>query len=101
MARTQPGTLAFRGPDGAEERIWLEREVTTLGRSETCEVSIPLPTVSRLHARIEIEHERYVLFDAGSANGTFLNGTKVSGPAVLTDGDRIEIGHSVVRFVAR
>jgi DNA-binding winged helix-turn-helix (wHTH) protein len=92
MARTQPGTVVLQGPDGVEERIRLDQDVTTLGRSDTCAVKVPLPIVSRLHARIELEHERYVLFDAGSANGTFLNGQRIDHGYELHTGDQIWLG---------
>ena len=77
MARAKPGTLVISGGDGAQRRATLDRDVTTLGRSDTCAVAIASPTVSRLHATIELEHDRYILRDAGSANGTFVNGDTI------------------------
>ena len=77
MARATPGLLTYRRADGAEERIKLRQDVTTLGRSDSCAVVIALPVISRLHARIELQHDRYLLFDAGSANGTFVNGKRI------------------------
>lgn len=92
MARTQPGSVVVQGPDGAGRRFSLDQDVTTLGRSDTCAIVIALPTVSRLHARIELEHERYVLFDAGSANGTFLNGQRIEHGYELHTGDTVWLG---------
>jgi DNA-binding winged helix-turn-helix (wHTH) protein len=92
MARTQPGSVTLQGTDGLQQRISLAEEVTTFGRSDTCDVVVPEPTVSRLHARIELEHERYVLFDAGSANGTFLNGQRIDHGYELHTGDVIWLG---------
>lgn len=88
MARTKAGMLSYRA-GGIEGPIELRQEVTTLGRSDTCDIVIPLATVSRLHARIELEHERYLLFDAGSANGTFLNGSRIEHGYELHTGDEI------------
>lgn len=99
MARTQPDMVVFQGLHGAERRIRLDRDVTTLGRSDTCEIVIPLSTVSRLHARIELEHERYVLFDAGSANGTLLNGQRIDHGYELHTGDEIWLGSPEVALV--
>ncbi len=92
MARTQPGTVVFQDLSGEQRRISLDQDVTTVGRSDTCAIVIPLPIVSRLHARIELEHERYVLFDAGSANGTFLNGQRIEHGYELHTGDRVWLG---------
>jgi DNA-binding winged helix-turn-helix (wHTH) protein len=92
MARTQPGVLAYQGLDGLEQQLRLRQDVTTLGRSDTCDVVIVLPTVSRLHARIELDHDRYLLFDAGSANGTFLNGRRIDHSYELHTGDTFWLG---------
>lgn len=96
MARTKPGLLAYRYPDGTEDRIQLAQDVTTLGRSDSCAVVFPFPTVSRLHARIELQHDRYMLFDTGSANGTFVNGQRIEQGQQLCTDDEIWLGSSDV-----
>jgi len=78
--------------DGGKEQIDLIHDETTLGRSDTCTVILPFATVSRLHARILLEHNRYVLFDAGSVNGTFVNGELIEHPYQLSTGDEIWLG---------
>lgn len=92
MARATPGLLLLREVGGDQKRIVLDREVTTLGRSDSCVVAIPTPTVSRLHAHIELQHDRYMIFDAGSANGTFVNGERITASRRLTTGDEIRLG---------
>ena len=77
MARATPGLLTYRGPDDSDVRFLMRQDVITLGRSDSCAVVIAHPIVSRLHARIELQHDRYLLFDAGSANGTFVNGVRI------------------------
>src|SRR5215213_1985423 len=96
MARATPGILTYRRADGAEERIKLREDLTTLGRSDSCAVVIALPVISRLHARIEMQHDRYLLFDAGSANGTFLNSRRIDQGVQLSTGDEIWLGSSDV-----
>ncbi|MBK9714886.1 MAG: FHA domain-containing protein [Kouleothrix sp.] len=96
MARAAPGILTYRRADGEEVRIILRQDVTTLGRSDSCAVVIALPVISRLHARIELQHDRYLLFDAGSANGTFVNGKRIDQGAQLSTGDEIWLGSSDV-----
>jgi pSer/pThr/pTyr-binding forkhead associated (FHA) protein len=92
MARSLPGLLTHRRADGSEARVQLRQDVVTLGRSESCGVVLPFPTVSRLHARIELQHDRYVLFDAGSANGTFVNRKRIEHGCQLSTGDTIWLG---------
>ena len=51
--------------------------------------------VSRRHAIIRREEDRYLLEDLGSTNGTVLNKAKVAAgePMILADGDVIHFGH--------
>jgi DNA-binding response OmpR family regulator len=94
MARATPGLLTYRPADGEEQRVQLRQDVTTLGRSDSCAVVIPLAIVSRLHARIELQHDRYLLFDAGSANGTFVNGVRIEQGYQLSTDDEVWLGSS-------
>src|SRR4029079_19238216 len=55
------------------------------------------PAVSRSHAEVKRDGEDYVL-NATGATGTKLNGTPVTTPQILTDGDRIEIGTAEISF---
>ena len=64
----------------------------TIGRAPSCHVVVPRPTVSRLHAIVEPEGPRWAIRDAGSANGTFVNGVRLSGPHLLTDRDALGFG---------
>ncbi|PDW00042.1 FHA domain-containing protein [Candidatus Chloroploca asiatica] len=73
----------------------------TIGRSMLCDVVINRQTVSRLHARIVREGPRYLLHDAGSANGTFVNGQLINGPHILSNHDTIApgLGGELLRFL--
>lgn len=98
MARKRPGVLLYRTMSSGEEQILLAHDVITLGRSDTCTLVVPLQTVSRLHARIELQHERYMLFDNGSANGTFVNGKRIDQGYQLSTGDTIWLGSEDATF---
>jgi len=54
-------------------------------------------TVSREHARIRDENGKFVLYDMGSTNHTYVNEERVD-RKVLLDGDKIKIGQTVFRF---
>lgn len=71
---------------------------TDIGRAEGNTVIINDPTMSRQHARIRLEEDRFLLFDLGSANGTFVNGAKVEAPVVLADGDTVRFGEAEFTF---
>ena len=79
----------------------LEADVYTLGRSPLCQIVVQRSIVSRLHAKIEREGPRYLLVDAGSANGTFINGHRIHAPHVLGDQDLIGLGAAaaLLRFL--
>jgi pSer/pThr/pTyr-binding forkhead associated (FHA) protein len=88
-------------PSGSqvEQALELEAASTHLGRSRECAVYLPSNTVSRHHAQIRREEERYLLKDLGSTNGTLLNGEPVVGEEVLKDLDEIGIG--IYRLIFR
>lgn len=55
-------------------------------------------SVSRLHAKLVRTGDSVTLEDAGSTNGTFVNGVRVSGPTVLNHGDSVQFGAVSVRY---
>lgn len=71
--------------------------VVKLGRERNNDVAFfdpPSPVVSRYHAELSKSGEGLFLEDAGSTNGTFLNGKKISGRAAVKNGDRIVLGNN-------
>jgi FHA domain/DUF1707 SHOCT-like domain len=71
----------------------------TIGRDRGCDLFVPDPTVSRLHARLEpvSAKDGWLLADLGSKNGTTLNGWRVREPVQVRAGDRVRFG--AVTFV--
>lgn len=62
---------------------------TVLGRQAECDVLLTEGHASRRHARLSIEADGAWLEDLGSANGTYLNGSRIAGRARLASGDRL------------
>ena len=81
------------------KRVPITSLQTLIGRDATCGVMIDNPGVSRIHAKVCVEDERFVIYDAGSSNGMFINGDRMT-KRVLRDGDEIQIGKFVVVFAA-
>ncbi len=70
----------------------LSGRTVKIGRDPTCQILLDDPHVSRLHAEITARGARdIVIRDAGSTNGVFVNGKKIS-EQQLNDGDKILIG---------
>jgi hypothetical protein len=68
-----------------------------IGRSETSEIVLADPSVSREHAVVEIRAGEPVVRDLGSTNGTFVNGRRVRAQS-LRDGDELVFGSTKMRF---
>ena len=77
----------------------LKRGTFTIGRHPECDVHIDLRDLGRRHARLTIRDEMVTLEDLGSANGSFLNDTRVSGTVVVEDGGRLRF--ATVELTAR
>jgi pSer/pThr/pTyr-binding forkhead associated (FHA) protein len=60
-----------------------------LGRQAECDLQLTEGHASRRHARFSFVDGAVWLEDLNSANGTFVNGTKISGKVKLTSGDRL------------
>src|SRR5262245_18471815 len=81
----------------------LQETICTIGRAARRQVVFDRHDISRLHASIAREDERYTLSDAGSQNGTFVNGRRIARPCRLTDRDLIGLAgpELLLRFVDR
>lgn len=76
------------------DRLW------SIGRAPNCELPLEQPRASRHHAELFGEGGRFTLIDAGSANGTFVNGQRIQRCALVL-GDEITIGTATLRFGVR
>ena len=80
-----PRPLAFVLPSGTKASF-------TIGRDAACDLVLYDMTVSRRHAGLRREAGAWLLNDAGSTNGTRLNGWRVTEPVPLRAGDRVSFG---------
>ncbi len=72
--------------------------ITTLGRSPNADVFVGDRRASRQHAEVRWDGETCLLCDLDSANGTFLNGVRVTAPRTLCDGDQVGVASAVFTF---
>jgi len=80
------------------QMIPLEKKVTRIGRQLDNDVVFHEESVSRFHAEICYEDEKYVLYDRNSTGGTFVNSKRVE-RCVLNSGDLISFSFIQVMFV--
>ncbi len=83
----------------SRKEIDLPRADLSIGRDPTNDVVIPDALVSRRHARIVFDGREYLFHDCESANGSLLNGDRVS-ERKLSDGDVLWLGASRLLFRA-
>jgi hypothetical protein len=67
----------------------------TIGRDGSCDLLVEHTSVSRWHARLDRQGDRWVLADAGSTNGTRVNGWRVRRPVPVQPGDYVMFGSAV------
>lgn len=87
----EPALLVWQDGDLIKNQWIISCTPAIIGRAADCEVQLDVRWVSRQHAYIRMEGTQYVLEDAGSKNGVFVNGQRVTGPRILEDGDRIQV----------
>lgn len=89
-------------PDGDELKFPLHDNssddiLVRIGRMPDCDIVIPLPSVSGLHATITRNSSGYVLKDAGSTNGLIIDGEREDS-VFLRPGKTVLIGEAVLRY---
>jgi pSer/pThr/pTyr-binding forkhead associated (FHA) protein len=77
--------------DGSEKSFPLPSTVTVIGRRRSCDLRIPLASVSKKHCQLNFDDGVLKIRDLGSRNGTILNGKNVT-EAVIQHGDKLSIG---------
>lgn len=82
---------------GAEEKF--DRCPVLIGRGTECDFVLEDPSVSRRHAKISRLPGGYLVEDLRAANGTKVNGVRVS-QAPLHDADELGVGSARLRFYA-
>jgi len=79
--------------EGGERRWPLADPPVRVGRASGSTVQLLDGTVSKSHAELTLDGERWFVRDLGSRNGTRVNGREARSPIPIAPGDRLEIGH--------
>jgi pSer/pThr/pTyr-binding forkhead associated (FHA) protein len=80
-------------------RFRLARPTAQIGRSGYNDVRLIDESVSARHASLVRRENRWIIFDAGSANGTYVDGQRVWDHRVLVDNCELQLG--IVRLLFR
>ncbi len=65
---------------------------------EGSKINIDDSYISRTHARIEFDGNRFKVSDSSSRSGTFVNDRKIKGWVTLEDGDVLKVGKTHLKF---
>ena len=84
-------TLVVRSGEEEGDYFVLSSAVTTIGRHAESTIVLDDITVSRRHSEIHKTDGRYLVKDAGSLNGTYVNQERVD-VAELRQGDELQVG---------
>jgi pSer/pThr/pTyr-binding forkhead associated (FHA) protein len=90
--------LVMQASDGRERSFEVAKSRMVIGRETTCDVRVPIPSVSQKHCQIVLDGSEIKLVDLHSDQGTFHNGNRVQ-EAVLSADDTLTIGP--VTFIVR
>ncbi len=85
--------LIMQDPSGRERVFEIAHEITTLGSAGMGEVDVMIEhaSVDKKHARIKLEHGRYIIKDLGSKKGTYVNGKRIKKER-LNHLDKVKLG---------
>jgi DNA-binding winged helix-turn-helix (wHTH) protein len=84
--------------------VWDGREyplregITVIGRAEDADLRIPLPSLSRHHARVIVRGLDATLEDLGSRHGSWRGSMRVKDAVALSDGDEIRLGTALLAY---
>ena len=104
------GTVVEEGAGGASRAmsphclLWDGREyplhegITVIGRADDADLHIPLPSVSRRHARVLVRGLEATIEDLGSRHGSWRGTLPMKAPTLLASGDRIRLGTATLVY---
>ncbi len=103
------GTMVFKMGDISQQaggpvaesqllmQAWFdEKTELTVGRNESCEITLDGLQISNRHAKLKKTDSGVVIEDVNSTNGVYVNGKRISRHVILPD-DSVQIGAFVIR----
>lgn len=83
------------GPRAGETIVIKDGQTVTVGRASIADFALPQDTfLSRVHFAVECANSTCRIVDRQSANGTLVNGARLSDPVVASEGDIVLAGQT-------
>lgn len=92
--------ILIRGtPQG--QRFFLTKSDMIIGRDASADIVVSDASISRKHARLLCQADKWTITDLGSSNGTVVNGKKAEPQIPITLGkeDMLQVGNFVLKFL--
>lgn len=84
--------LVATGNDGPGQRMELGAKAIVIGREPPADLVLPDTRISRRHCRVALIMDDVFVTDLGSSNGTYIDGLRLTGNAILPVGGRLRLG---------
>ena len=99
LERNMASVQILRGADTGM-RVPLTKDSVTIGRTIEADLCLHDTKISRVHARIDRVDagDEFTITDCRSTNGTFVNNRPVTEEVLLQDGDKLFLGHTILKF---
>lgn len=83
---------------GTSKEVPLTKDTISIGRTPENDIELKDSLISRKHTSIVKKGDRFVVYDLGSSNGTFVNKERIE-MKPLDNGDIIKVGESEIHYV--
>ena len=97
----RPGALVLMAGQLKTTVFDLVDKETSFGRNPDNSIVLDFGGISRHHFKVTLDQDEFVLSDAGSKNGTFLNNKKISSSVPLSKGDVIQVGDVAFKYIPK
>lgn len=87
------------GPDAGVELALTGPRAVVIGRAASADLVLTDPDVSAKHAIVSRSESRTEIVDAGSKNGVFVDGVRITQTAVVSGESRIQVGGTRLRLL--
>ncbi len=95
--KSKPHLVVTNSLTGVVRNFEIAGEIT-IGRAESCTITIDDDFISQSHARVFEKADEVIVEDLGSTNGTYLNKQRVSSPMVVNPGDWLQLGDTIMEL---